>query len=139
MALGDRTDGVTAKGAAIYLVLILKYAYAVFGKALYARQMPRLRCLHNWLVQEAEDTRSQIGKFVIFRLSLKVFQLNQFFFERAYLLGERQSFLLTGKRDIVGSHEFGVHLRDCGNKLVEVGKALGGLDEFERGSGAGDR
>ena len=37
VAVGDRRYGMAAKRAAVFCVLVLKYAYAVFRKALYAR------------------------------------------------------------------------------------------------------
>ncbi len=78
-----------AKRTAIVSVLVLQYSYAVLCKTLYASQMPRLRALHDWLVQVGKGSTTSIGKFIVFRLSLKVFELHNFVFQRAYFFGER--------------------------------------------------
>ncbi len=109
--LKQRGNSCLANRASVLVILVLKYSYAVFGKAFYARQMSWLSSLHRWLVKITKNAPTQVGKFVVFRLSLKVFQLHQFFFERAYLLGELQGFLLAGERNIVGLQQLGVHLR----------------------------
>ena len=97
----------------------------------------RLTAAHIWLQSVSKRTSRERLKTVALNLTFPIFNLSQFFFKVGYLCGERRLFLLTGERNSGDGHELGVHLRDCGNKLIEIGKTVRRLRNIKGYFGAG--
>lgn len=93
-------------------------------KAICTQMMRQLATLHTWLHRIRENTRTDFGKLIAFRLSIPVFQLANFFFQLAYALGERRLFLLGSQDRSLRIQQLGSDLRDCGTQLVEISKGL---------------
>ena len=101
----------------------LEYRLLSITQACCTKIVKGLAVLMSWL--QRINKRLCFSKFmqlVALDLSFKIVQLSQLVFKFGYAVGERRLFLTTGERNSGGVHELYIHLVDCGNDIVKIGK-----------------
>lgn len=111
--------------------VLLQRGWDCFIETVATQLMRGLHFSHKTFFNLSKHTGGNLATFILLFLCAPIFEAHNFLFQFVYFRRQRRLLLLSGESDSVGLHQLGIHLRDCGDNLVVIGKAIRRLQKGE--------